>query len=307
METDDDSAEDLSDLYRDLNARFYSASPGRYLHTRWLLPGAMAGNRAGVDALLSEGAQFQDLVFTATTEPIDGHCSHEHVAYVVTESQALLHHASETLLRLAFAHMDKPSCPWMEIARLRLPGTFKHRVQVTLTWPSSRLDRLAGFLFAGDPSSEAGLSCGRAMARLLRAASREVTERAVIYKSVKHGLSVVAGESALWFFSENDPEPTPAGGTGPSITYLDSLETLEDREWSEHTEWIDLRSSLLLTRLLIMVIEAMWSIAAASYAGSALGQVMLPTKEAVDAALLETGRDHGLVRWRRGLLVELPS
>ncbi len=299
------TGDDLSDIYRDLNARFYSASAGNYLHTRWLLLGAMAGNGDGVDTLLREGARFHGIVFTPEARVVE-RSSDQDLAFLVTESQALLHHASETLLRLAFAHIGRPPCPWLEIARLRLPREFKDSVAQMLSWPTDKLERTAAYLFVGNPSSELADVHGPIMARLLRAAGKEVTDRAAIYNSVKHGLSVVAGESGLWFMSEVDPEAR-AGGQGPSITFLDSVRTAEGRAWSEHTEWIDLRSDLLLTRLLIMAIEAIWAIAAASYADCDLQQVVLPTEAAVNTALLERGSGHGMVHWRRGLFEEFKS
>ena len=60
-----------------------------------------------------------------------------HVAFLVTESQAVLHHVSEALIRLFLAHADGGDCPWMEVAALRNFSKFKQEVAVLArgSWP----------------------------------------------------------------------------------------------------------------------------------------------------------------------------
>ena len=36
--------------------------------------------------------------------------------YIQTEAMMIVHHASEALLRLFFAHVDHPECPWLGMA-----------------------------------------------------------------------------------------------------------------------------------------------------------------------------------------------
>jgi hypothetical protein len=64
--------------------------------------------------------------------------------FVMADSEALLHHASETLLRLYLAHEQQGDCPWLDMARVRSPGKFKQMVDARFLAGLPAEERLAG-------------------------------------------------------------------------------------------------------------------------------------------------------------------
>lgn len=73
-------------------------------------------------------------------------------AFVTLETEVLLHHVSETLLRLYLAHEHAPPCPWISTSRERRPRRVKNKVSGLLDrlQTSEGEDKLARVLIGSD-------------------------------------------------------------------------------------------------------------------------------------------------------------
>src|SRR5262249_24474380 len=109
--------------------------------------------------------------------------------FVIAESQVLLHHVSETLLRMFLAHAGSPDCPWIELSALRVPGVFPEKLKTLkqMAWSPER-EADAAFVFMGgipdDPDDE-WRTTRDASVRLLRLLAGRLLEDSDLYNSAK--------------------------------------------------------------------------------------------------------------------------
>ena len=199
--------------------------------------------------------------------------------FIAADAWLLLHHASETLLRLYLAHSDEHPCPPLQLARQRLPGAFKsdvkRRFQAAL---SSEHYEANGRVFYGSPAAE-GLS------KQLDAADRhellvDIESRLRIFaeifldaescNAIKHGMAVQPGNSRL---TVKVDEMDLGSTQGPHVEYLE-LKVKDDRKvWTGKTKWLDL--DLILQEILVAhrLILALWVMARHRYLGEELDAV----------------------------------
>jgi hypothetical protein len=98
-----------------LNRAFYGSDPANFCQRRLINLIAIAS---------SSDAEAHQITFgklKLTRPSIDDSPADERTrkAYVAIETEMLLHHAAETLLRMFFAHRDRGPVPWIELSRLR--------------------------------------------------------------------------------------------------------------------------------------------------------------------------------------------
>jgi hypothetical protein len=99
-----------------LNKQFFELDPWSYLHTRLLGLVAAAGKPAAFAEMFKGDITVGGrLKATGTGEPPTA----ERVErFVAVDSEVLLHHAAETVLRAYFAFASRPDAPWVEIGPL---------------------------------------------------------------------------------------------------------------------------------------------------------------------------------------------
>jgi hypothetical protein len=100
--------------------------------------------------------------------------------YIAAESQVLLHHAGEALVRFALGHLDGPRCPWFEIASLTDFRVFKQAAgELAAVEPDVLARQLDRFMFEGavddEPERRTALSSVTA-ATVAGAAQRAVAD-----------------------------------------------------------------------------------------------------------------------------------
>ncbi|MFJ3439880.1 hypothetical protein ACIPM2_01670 [Streptomyces sp. NPDC086081] len=257
------AAEGLAvEQYPDLNREFYSSDPVTYFRNRYYLLLLAASKADQLDQLLANGVSYEGITAQSElTEPTDED-ERLHQAFLITEAEVLLHHASEALLRLYFAHEDLPECPWLEIARLTKFSEFKRRVAQLRdhSIPREHIGRIFLGSVPDQHDDERQLLIG-AIERLLRIVARRTLEDAHLYNSSKHGLAVVSGPASLTITS--DQTGASFDSSGPSISFL---ELSGDRtKWCRTTRWLPAQQSLWLTNLVITEMRALWEIARARY------------------------------------------
>ena len=117
-----------------VNKRYYSAAPYEYLFQRLIHLVLAAGAPEKLDLALGDGVDLGQIRLHSSG--IEEQGSFDSLAneglrkkYVAIEATVLLHQAAETLLRLHLAHECQPSCPWIEMSRLRQPSKFKKKLR----------------------------------------------------------------------------------------------------------------------------------------------------------------------------------
>ena len=109
-----------------INEDFYETEPYRYLDQRLANLVAVYGKGPELDELLVEVKV--GLVEYARSPANEGSADEDHRRFATLEALVLLHHVSETLLRLYLAHRGTPPYPWRELTREVSFAAFKRKV-----------------------------------------------------------------------------------------------------------------------------------------------------------------------------------
>lgn len=112
-----------------LNESFYQSAPDdHFARKAYQLLYTAAKPDELDEAARHGGIEFDGLRLQPNPEGL-WQDSDAHAQFLAVESEVLLHHLGEALLRMYLGHEALPPCPWLEIARLR---SFD-RVQAELT------------------------------------------------------------------------------------------------------------------------------------------------------------------------------
>jgi hypothetical protein len=281
--------------YDHLNAEFYAGDPASYFQYRLNLLLLAAGNPDEVEAMLTAGVRYEGVV----SQPV-GHSTDDvgdaHLAYLITESQALLHHASEALARLFLAHADSPPSPWLEVARLREPSAFKAKAEhlAEPLWTAEEDDFVWTVFFGTKPEAPSGVQrdSHAAVTRLLKHLAKRLLQDSSLYNAVKHGMAVLSAETGMSL--SDDETGASFGHRGSSVAFLEAS-GWQDRErtWTLKRRWVSIRQAMWLAQLAISEIDALWAVARARYRGAALDGVQAVTPEAVESGISGDMADRG--------------
>jgi hypothetical protein len=264
-----------------------------------------AGRSSELDALLSEAIEFEDLKYgpdPATNLPEED--ARNHLAYLTTESQVLLHHTAEALVRLFLGHAELPLCPWFECARLTKFWEFRDKAAKLAAADDKDTRDAISNVFLGEPEADLdedkrdGLE---ATIRLLRALIGRLASDKGIYNSAKHGMTIFPSQAHVLVRSQEGDVVLNA--SGPSIAYLEFEKRDGGIAWHEKTTWLSIRQALYLTELTISQMDLLWGIAKARYLNESQDGLRIVTQEAVKDAL-RPAPSHGLTNLRRFIAFE---
>ncbi|MEU6579578.1 hypothetical protein [Nocardia sp. NPDC046763] len=298
------------ELFTELNATFYQDDPSEYLLTKIeALTLMLAPDEALAPAYAAERqigiARFGGM-------PVRSRITRER--YVRTECILVLHHTCETLLRLYFAHTEKPDCPWLGMAASVNFAEFKDKVARALDTGFER-DAVALVFLGGIDPRDAVLRVDdhqfddgvRAFQALLAIAAETVLSESFLYNAAKHGLTIVQSEDSTRFgFSSPDGEGMPLH-SGPQFAYLHKPQypgAQGQPEW--HMSMTgplpdrDIAVSLLIQRAM----ASLWNVARRRYLGQS-GEVFLISTTAVDDAVFGAVVEAG--QHVRTYTLELPK
>jgi hypothetical protein len=260
--------------FPELNQAFYTTKPWEYFNYRnhLLILAAGAGDR--LEQIAEEGVSYKGLTYK---EGLDQDAADEVQAqvtrenFVIAESEALLHHTSETVLRLYLAHEPLKPCPWLEMARVRSPGDFKQMLEARFLKdlaPEERRERVAQVFYGSadrsnmtpTPTQDAWNKGLDNVEAYLVHFAQHFTD-ADLYNALKHGLAVRPGDAATQL---DDGELLKA--EGPAIEYLSLRRNSGDqRRWHRSTTWVRPDHSMGLVYLAGRLMESLWSIARFRY------------------------------------------
>jgi hypothetical protein len=266
--------------YHQLNERFYAAEPADYLRIRLVSLLALAGRPDEVLELLRAGVNHGGVTARISD---DSEIDQESLSrYVSIESQVLLHHAGETLVRLYLAHRDHPPCPWLELSREKHFGPFKKRVEEEIgrRRPALLADEVA-WIFLGcreaerseaerGEDSEAWSAAASNLVLFLRTFVDRWLAESATYNALKHGLAALPGNASLLVADDDGRGHSMADGA--SIELLTSGRWDDGRRvWSATTRWIDISECLALVEVASHMISSLWQIARMRYADADAG------------------------------------
>jgi hypothetical protein len=279
--------------YSQLNQEFYSGDPAQYFKSRLHLLMLAAGEADAMGQLLADGVNYEGLIAKVESSELTDETKRHEQAFLTTEAEVLLHHASEALLRLFFAHAESFPCPWLECARLRNFSEFNARVEHLrdAAIPAEQIQRV--FLGPVRKELDEALTANvRTLERFLRLVARRVLEDKNLYNATKHGLSVLTGPVSLTL--TDDQTGASTGFSGQSITYLE-VHTADDKTktWRRTTRWLGLRDSLWFITLVVAEMTSLWSIAKARYIDADIAGVGVLTAEALDELIGRGTRSGG--------------
>ena len=233
--------------------------------------------------------------------------SDAHEQFLAVESEVLLHHLGEALLRMYLGHEALPLCPWLEIARLRSFDRFKQRLrkQFIDSDADSAIPEIAKVFFGAasrnqlfggqeDPSEERWTRGAQNIQSFLWYFAKRNLDYANLYNAAKHGLAIKAGYASSALL---DPETgTPLIQiAGPSVEYLEVRDNGDGKRWNRTTTWVKVGRNFALIWQAINMMEALWSVARQRYVGATRTHVNL--FDGLDLRLLleETKQDEGIL------------
>ncbi len=273
-----------------LNREFYSGDPAQYFKSRFHLLMLAAGKSEELGELLVDGVRYEGLLAKVDRSESSDESKRLEQAFLTTEAEVLLHHASEALLRLFFAHAEGAPCPWLECARLRNFADFNARVERLRDQPIPAEQIGRAFLgpvfkeFSDDYAENV-----KVVERFLHLVARRVLEDKNLYNATKHGLAVLAAPYSLVMTDDQTGE-VAASVTGQTINFLE-VYTAEDKTktWRRTTRWLSLKQSLWLTSLVIAEMTSLWAIARARYTDADIDGVEVLTSDALDQLAAANG------------------
>jgi hypothetical protein len=272
-ESIDEGADEVTvERLRELNERFYSAEPADYFRTRLRALLVLAGRSDDFAALLRQGTEYAGVTVQLGE---DGEVDPESLGrYATTESQVVLHHAAEAVIRLYLAHLGRPDCPWLELSRATNFREFKRRVadEIVELRRSGQLERSVAWVFLGraeaqsQEDDEKWADVCTNLASFLRVLAGRWLDDARLYNALKHGLAVIPGDAVFQLIG--DDGDAVRMGEGTSIELLEPTQWDEGRrQWQLTTKWLDVRESLGLIEVACMMIDSLWLVARHRYMG----------------------------------------
>lgn len=292
------------------NELFYSQQPTSYFRDRLTLLGLRAARSDELADVIGDGFVWGKLhIGGGDDEDLNEDEEETRLTrFVITESQVLLHHTSETLIRMFLAHAGRPQCPWLEMAALMDFKTFRAQVSelAASSWPRALRDDVANVFLGGTSTAEPAPWWDEtvdACVQLLQMLARRLNADSNLYNGAKHGMTLIPGEGSLGVFDEAGTPVT--GSNGTQLVYLER-ERVDRGEfkWHQTTRWLNPQQAIWMTTLAISQIEALWTVARWHYLDQPYEGLNLVTAEALDAAVNGFPKPGSITQFRQVIGVE---
>lgn len=256
--------EPLEANFRELNEAFYQERPWNYFLQRLVHLAAIASD--------TSTSPFEGPI---TVGPVTIHSHSPTVfeypspgqSFVAVESEVLLHHASETLLRLIHAHAEPSPCPWLRMSAVRNFSEFKDWVKELHDDPD--LEQVAVRLFGQSYEHPEAPADEAAWIRLFAQHFLDSSP----YNAAKHGMAL-AGGAARGTVAIEDQEIVRA--QGPIVSWLAKLPNPgEDRppRWTRGTRILSAEAYILMVKVATGLMESIWFHGRSVHLGGQDGEV----------------------------------
>ena len=298
--------------YPELNAVFYSADPAAFINMRIEALSLMACPDQQLVSAYQTDRRIGSVSFRGTTVPDE----QDRQRYIQTEAMMIVHHASEALLHLYFAHVEHPECPWLGMASSNDFRAFKKKIAEAVKNDFDRRDIAAVFLGGTSPDdSSIALSQDEfdsgvdGVHRLLWDCALRVLGDSFLYNSVKHGLTAVPidPQASLTFTS-------PSGQMlrlhkGATHVYLHRQRgpaaKQGEKEWFFSMEASNPERDLAVARYVACAIGSMWGVAHRKYRGEPSSILLLNSKAVEMAIYAPVQQSMNLLKRVRSELIKI--
>ena len=241
--------EPLKANFRELNEAFYAERPWNYFLQRLVHLAAVASD--------TSTSPFRDPITVGpvtleSRSPADSEYPSPGQSFVAVESEVLLHHASETLLRLIHAHAEPSPCPWLRMSAVRGFAEFKAWVKALRDDPE--LEQVAVRLFGRSNEHPDAPADEAAWVRLFAQHFLDASS----YNAAKHGMAL-AGGAARGTVAIEDQEIVRA--EGPIVSWLAKWPNPgEERppRWTRGTRIFSVEAYIVMIRAATGLMESIW-------------------------------------------------
>jgi hypothetical protein len=281
--------------YPELNAVFYTANPAEFIKMRIESLSLMACSDDQLAPLYgtdrSVGAAFLGAMPPPTSEARQ--------RYIRMEAVMIASHASEALLRLFFAHVEHPECPWLGMSASNDIAEYKATLAAALDNGFDR-EQIATVFLGGVSRVESCIQLTDAefedaidgLAMLLIDCAHRVLGDAFVYNAVKHGVSAVAvdDDEAKVAWQPMNGEPVTLH-EGPVHVYLHK-KGHPDAAKNEAHWWLTMEDSnpgreMSVSVLITKALDSLWDVARRRYLGES-GSINYANKATVEMAVWGT-------------------
>jgi hypothetical protein len=219
--------------------------------------------------------------------------------YIRMEAVMIANHASEALLRLFFAHMEHPECPWLGMSASNDFAEYKAKLAAALDNGFAR-EQIATVFLGGVSRVDACIQLTDAefedaidgLQMLLIDCAHRVLGDAFVYNAVKHGVSAVAvdDDEAKVAWQPMNGEPVTLH-EGPVHVYLHKKGHPDAAKTEAHW-WLTMEDSnpgreLSVSVLATKALDSLWDVARRRYLGES-GTINYVNKAAVEMAVWGT-------------------
>lgn len=281
--------------YPELNAVFYTADPAEFIKMRIESLSLMTCSDDQLAPLYATDRTVGAAFLGAMPPPT----SDARQRYVRMEAVMIANHASEALLRLFFAHVEHPECPWLGMSASNDFAEYKAKLAAALDTGFDR-EQIAAVFLGGvsrvdsviqltDDEFEDAID---ALAMLLIDSANRVLGDAFVYNAVKHGISAVAvdDDEAKVAWQPLSGEPVTVH-EGPVHVYLHK-KGHPDAAKNETHWWLTMEDSnpgreMSVTVLITKALDSLWDVARRRYLGDS-GTINYISKAAVEMAVWGT-------------------
>lgn len=195
-------------------------------------------------------------------------------SFVAIESEVLLHHVSETLLRFVHAHAGPSASPWVRMASLTSHKKFKKWVATAILDASDQdLLHLCKETFAVDSNRAADLYSCTSYLRLFGTHFVDADS----YNAAKHGMGLRGGSQRLgleidgWRVLDRD------GVTVDWLARWPRDDPEQAPRWTQVSRFLDQDATIALVYTATMLMRSIWMRGRARHLGEPLEEVYRPT------------------------------
>jgi hypothetical protein len=282
-----------------LNERFYNMSPEDYFSRRLMSLMLWLGFPDGFQSALRSEFSAEGVGVQWQSDLPDDEAEKNRKRFATADAEVILHHVSETLLRLYLVHASRSPCPWLDLARERSFAKFKKQVEKLRERLQSGEEResLQLVFFGGNresfdpvPDEARWEAASKNVARFLDHYAGHFLDSAP-YNAAKHGMAVMTGDSSFQVGVNNDEEGPFLSQSGPALEYLVVADNDGKPKWAQETKWIDLPVTIRLAGMARDLIEALWAVGAAHRGGDKPERIRLFDKQDYDE-LISRGKEE---------------
>lgn len=277
--------------FPELNAVFYSAKPSAFIKMRVQVLTLMGAADPFLAPAFAVDRPIGSLAFGGSEVPLP----EDRQRYLRTEAVTIVHHASEAVLRLFFAHIEHPECPWLGMSASTNFRDFKEQVDDALAGGFCRDDIAKIFLGGEDPedasvdmSADDFVETVDSIEMLLVDSARRFLDDSFLYNAVKHGLTAIDLDDESKMEWENHEGERIRMHTGSMHVYLhrkmSPTAKPTDPEWFISMDDPNPERDLAVTTLITYLIDSLWAVAARKYMGRP-GSVWFVGKGSIELAL----------------------